>query len=73
VEEAPARLRELVDWGSMAFFTRLSLQPRPGAGLGREDRSMSGRTHLALGSEFQSGLAVDDIRIEAGRRPRDRL
>lgn len=67
VEEAPARLRELVDWGFDGVFHNGYLFSRGRAPVWGEKivRCLVER-NLALGSEFQSGLAVDDIRIEQG-------
>ena len=67
VEEAPARLQELVGWGFDGVFHNGYLFSRGRAPVWGEKiiRCLVER-NLALGSEFQSGLAVDDIRIEQG-------
>jgi len=66
-EEAPARLKELVDWGFDASFHNGYLFSRGRAPIWGEKiiRCLIDR-NLALGSEFQSGLAVDDIRVVEG-------
>ena len=61
-EEAPARLKELVDWGFDASFHNGYLFSRGRAPIWGEKiiRCLVDR-NLALGSGFQSGLAVADI------------
>jgi succinate dehydrogenase/fumarate reductase flavoprotein subunit len=63
--EAPARLQELVDWGFDGVFREGYLFSRGRAPVWGERivRCLVDR-NLALGSEFQSGLAVEAIRVE---------
>jgi succinate dehydrogenase/fumarate reductase flavoprotein subunit len=67
VEEAPARLQELVEWGFDACFRNGYLYSRGRAPIWGEKiiRCLVDR-NLALGCEFQSGLAVADIRVVEG-------
>jgi len=67
VEEAPALLRELVDWGFEGGFHNGYLFSGGRAPIWGENiiRCLVDR-NLALGSEFQSGLAVTDIRVAEG-------
>lgn len=67
VEEAPALLRELVDWGFEGGFHNGYLFSGGRAPIWGENiiRCLVDR-NLALGSEFQSGLAVTDIRVVEG-------
>jgi succinate dehydrogenase/fumarate reductase flavoprotein subunit len=66
-EEAPSRLKELVEWGVDASFHNGYLFSRGRAPIWGEKiiRCLIDR-NLALGSEFLSGLAVADIRVVEG-------
>jgi succinate dehydrogenase/fumarate reductase flavoprotein subunit len=66
-EEAPVRLKELVGWGFDGGFHNGYLFSRGRAPIWGEKiiRCLVDRNR-ALGAEFQSGMAVADLRIEEG-------
>jgi succinate dehydrogenase/fumarate reductase flavoprotein subunit len=67
VDEGPARLREMVDWGIKAEFRRgyLFSKGRPPI-WGEEIVNCLLRKAKALGIRFQSGLIVNDLRVQKG-------